>query len=159
MSQIKAEIIDLSPEKQSEIVKAIDQQLLREGRILLHPYKFYAQFDNLELRMWMQFRGRYQLPTIELIDWLREKIGDRFAIEVAAGNADLGYHLGIHQTDSWIQMHPLMQGYMYARDAKATAPKLDVEKLETVEAIKKYKPQIAIASWLTQKKKRKERPA
>jgi hypothetical protein len=42
--------------------------------------------------------------TVELVAWLHDRIAGRKAIEIGAGMGDLGYHLGIPQTDSYAQI-------------------------------------------------------
>ncbi len=51
--------------------------LLDPQRILkLHSAGFYKTIDNTDLRVWCICRAIYQLPTVELIKWLR---GDRIS--------------------------------------------------------------------------------
>ncbi|WP_157816410.1 hypothetical protein [Nostoc flagelliforme] len=137
-------------EKVLEILNELDQKLLDEsGDMLLHPIAFYDELDRTELRIWCSHRGRYTLPTVELVAWLREVIGRRTCIEIAAGKGDLARHLGIKATDSYMQEIPLIKGiYEKARQA-TTNPPADVERLEASEAIAKYRPQVVLGSWVS----------
>lgn len=133
------------------IAAKLDPLLLDGDRIKLLPASFYDQFEWMDLRIWCQARAFYTIPTVELIDWLKAQIGDRSAIEVAAGNSSIGFHLGIRASDSYHQHLPEMLLYYAAHGQPVTNPSPEVEKLEAVEAVEKYKPQVVIASWLTQK--------
>ncbi len=48
-----------------------------------------------DLRGWCHYRARYGIPTLELIQWLKEKIAGRTALEIGAGMGDLGHLLSI----------------------------------------------------------------
>jgi hypothetical protein len=90
------------------------------------------------LMLWCVKSARYTIPTIELIDFLKARIGNRKAIEIGSGNNDLGWYLGIPQTDSYIQQTEAMKTLYSALGQVPTSPKPDVEKLDAIAAIKKY---------------------
>jgi hypothetical protein len=145
-----SQIVDLSPEKVQEILNELDKKLLDEwGNMLLHPIAFYDELDRIELRIWCNKRGRYTLPTVELIAWLKEIIDGRTCIEIAAGKGDLARHLGIKATDSYIQEIPIIKNAYENAGQATTDPPADVEKLEAWEAIAKYSPQVVIGSWVS----------
>ena len=95
-------------------------------------------------------QGIYQLPTWELIDWLKEAIGRRMAIEICAGRSCLGRPLGIPMSDSYLHLHPDMQRMYQMLKQTPTQPPDDVERLTANEAVRKYKPQVVIGAWVTQ---------
>lgn len=129
----------------------LDRLLLdEEGRIRLLPFARYSAIPRGHLRLWMHRKARYTLPTVELITWLQWEIGDRKAIEVGCGNGDIYWHLGIKGTDSSIQTGPLSQWYR-ATGQVPTKPRHDVEIIEAEGAVKKYKPQVVVASYLTRR--------
>ncbi len=135
-------------------VTYLDEFLLnKDGRVKALSVVALRQLDPAHLMIWMQKNGRYNLPTAELVDWLKLLIEDECgsALEVAAGMGDLGYHLGIPMTDSYVQTSPEMQAYYAAFGAKPIHPPADVEKADAETAVKQHRPQIVIASWLTQK--------
>lgn len=147
---LKANIINIdNPEK---IVEDLSNRWLdSNGRIKLLPAAEFRSVPHDHLRVWCARTARYGIPTLELIEWLKEKIGDRSAIEVAAGNGDLGYHLGVPSTDSYIQQTAPIQ-LIYATTGQVpTAPTPDVRKMDALSAINHYKPKVVIASWLTRK--------
>lgn len=106
-----AQIIPL-PRPEDEIVAELDEACVRDGMLQPMPAAFYASRLQVELAAWCVRRGFYCLPTVELIDWLRERIAGESAIEIAAGNGTIGRALGIPITDSRLQEHPdLRQHY------------------------------------------------
>ncbi len=136
-------------------VEAMDAFLLDEKkRIRLMPAdEVRVRYSLDEIQAWMVKRARYQIMTTELIEWLKARIDGRSAIEVGAGMGDLGYHLNIPMTDSCIQTK-MPTEYMLALIASGQAPTTpppDVECIDAEAAVEKYKPEIVVASWLTQK--------
>jgi hypothetical protein len=102
------------------------------------------------LRLWAHHNSRYGFPTVELIDWLVDEIKDRFAIELAAGKGDLGRCLNIIQTDSYIQTTPQVKSLYAMMGQPIVEPPESVLEYEALAAVKGLKPDVAIASWLTQ---------
>jgi len=144
------QIVDVSPEKCQEVLNGLDQKLLdQSGNMLLHSIAFYDELDRTELRLWCNRRGRYTLPTVELVAWLKEIIGRRTCIEIAAGKGDLARHLGIKATDSYMQEIPIVKDIYEKAGQATTDPPADVEKLEASKAIAKYSPQVVLGSWVS----------
>lgn len=140
-------------EKQiSGIVNNLDKLLLtKERRIKLLSIEFYKELDREYLQIWAHKRARYLIPTIELVNWLKEKIGDRKAIEIGSGNSDLSYYLGIQGTDSCIQQDDEdVRAYIALYNQPGTCPREDILKLEALEAIELLKPDVVIGAWITQ---------
>lgn len=133
-------------------VSHLSRHLLDDGgRMRLLSAATLREIDPDHLALWCQKNGRYGIPTVELIAFLRDKIGGRSAIEVGSGMGDLGYHLGLRMTDSFVQLRPDMQ-FLYAlMQTAVTRPPPDVEVLDAEAAVEKYRPQVLLASWLTQK--------
>jgi hypothetical protein len=124
--------------------------LLGDDQIIkLLPAAAYDQFNWLGLRLWCHLHARYGLPTVELIEWLRIYIGDRSAIEIGSGAGDLAHHLGITATDSKIQDAPEARIFYLAIRQPTIRYPAWVEKLEALDAIAKYHPQVVVASWVT----------
>ncbi len=79
-----------------------DRALLDErGIIKLLPAEFYQSLDNTDLRVWCICRAIYQLPTVELIEWLQTNFNLDKAIEIGAGNNYLYHHLNIKEIDNY----------------------------------------------------------
>lgn len=120
---------------------------------LLKPFsaKDIKDVDPDHLMPWCVKNAVYQLPTTELIDWLKEQIGDKKAIEIGAGKSGIGRSLGIPATDSWIQTNPKLMAYYKLLNQPVVVPPEYVEKLDAASAIKKYKPEVVIGCFITQK--------
>ena len=129
----------------------LDRTLLdREGRFHVMPAADLRAFELDHLRAWCFLNARYNLPTLELVEAVKSIIGSRSAIEIGAGMGDFGRALGIPMTDAYQQTTPEMQLYYKAFGQPPIHPPADVEKLDAIEAITKYKPQVVVAAWVTQ---------
>lgn len=139
--------------KQLETVDVtyLDRVLLNgKGEYHVLPAADLKQYDHKHLQVWCHNKARYNLPTQELVEFVRSVIGGRSAIEIGAGMGDFGRALGIPMTDSHQQTTPEMQLYYAALGQPTIQPPPEVEKLDAIEAITKYKPQVVVAAWVTQ---------
>lgn len=130
----------------------IDRLLLdAEGRLRLLPFEVLREVNPLELRIWCHRNALYQLPTQELIDYLRDEvIRGRRAIEICAGRCDVGRFLGIPATDSYLSAsNPSVNAYYKANGQEPIQPSPHVEQLEAFQAVKKYRPEVVIGCWAT----------
>lgn len=120
-----------------------------EGRLKVMPASFYANVKREE-RAWFANRyGFYSLPTVELADWLRELIAGRSAIEIGSGNGVLAQYLGIPATDSRVQDEPGIRAYYQLMRQATVDYGPNVERIEALDAVKKYKPEVVIGCWIT----------
>lgn len=120
------------------------------GRLKLLPTSAYDAIGPEGLRLWCHHHARYGLPTLELVDWVREEIGDREAIEIGAGHGDLGYRLGIPATDSWNQALPEVAHYYRVMGQPVIQYPEWVVRLDALAAVEHYQPEVVVASWVTQ---------
>lgn len=129
----------------------LDEVLLdAAGRMNLLSLADLKRFPHEHLLVWAQKRGRYNLPTRELVAFLRELIGERSAIEIGAGMGDLGLRLGIPMTDSHVQTNPDMVLLYTTLGCLPIQPPPDVEKLDAAAAVRQHRPNAVVASWVTQ---------
>ena len=90
------------PPEIEEFLAQYDRIFLDErGIIKLQPADFSKTLYSADLRMWCICRAIYQLPTIELIKWLKTNFNLNKAIEIVAGNNYLYHHLGIVGVDNY----------------------------------------------------------
>lgn len=131
-------------------IKEIGEELLREdGKLYLRESSFYKNLDWQEFRLFCHKYARYGISTTELIDYIKNIIADRSCIEIGAGAGDLGFHLGVKMTDSKQQEDSVVRkAYEAMKQPIIKYPK-DVEKIDALDAVKKYKPQVVVASWIT----------
>ena len=143
--------MNIPPEIQ-EFLQAYDRLLLNEqGIIKLFPAEFYHEIDNASLRVWCICRAIYQLPTVELIEWLKDNFNLDKAIEIGAGNNYLYHHLGIKGIDNYSEQIPAVKLVHEIMKQPSTDPPPSVEKIDALAAIKKYQPKTVITSWMTLK--------
>lgn len=119
------------------------------GVLALKPAAYYRALDWPEFRVWCHYNARYAIPTVELIDWLKNFIGDRSAIEVGSGAGDFCYRLNINGTDSKIQDDPDVALYYRAMGQPTIKYPRWVEKMDAISAVKRYRPQVVLACWVT----------
>jgi hypothetical protein len=132
-------------------VSYLDRVLLkRDGSFAALPASTVKAYPHEHVQIWCHKKARYNIPTEEQILFLKTEIGERSAIEIGAGMGDLGGLLGIPMTDSYIQTTVEMQLYYKSLGQPTITPPPTVEKLDAVQAITKYKPQVVVASWVTQ---------
>lgn len=129
---------------------ALTKEVMPEGLLLVKPYEFWKSRDRNEIMYFMHQNGIYVMPTTELIDWLRANIIGS-AIEIGAGNGSIARALSVPITDSRMQERPEIK-FMYQLSGQPVMKyPADVEKLDAIEAIKKYKPDTVIAAFVTHK--------
>ena len=140
------------PPEIQEFLEKYDRIFLDErGIIKLQSADFYKTIDNTDLRVWCICRAIYQLPTIELIEWLKENFNLDRAIEIGAGNNYLYHHLGIKGVDNYSEQIPAVKLVHELLNQPSTDPPPEVEKLDAIAAIEKYQPETVITSWATLK--------
>jgi hypothetical protein len=93
--------------------------------------------------------GFYGFLTEELMNWLREFIDGRTAIEIGAGHGQLAAALGIPATDNRQQEQPDVRDYYRALGQPTVRYGDNVQRLEAMEAIDHHKPEVVVASWVT----------
>ncbi len=131
-------------------IRYLDRMLIENGLVRPVRWKKLRYVNPNHIKLWCTRHGVFQVPTWELIEWLKYVIDDRWAIEVGSGKACLGRHLRIPMTDSCIAEVPLVaQFYWCIQQAPAISPP-DVERLSGNDAVIKYRPQIVVGSWITQ---------
>jgi hypothetical protein len=123
--------------------------LMPNGKLKLLPAEHYKQYSWQNFRIFCHKFARYGIPTIELVERLNHIIDGRKAIEIGSGWGDLGFHLDIPRTDSRLQDRlEVALEYDLMQQPRIKYPS-DVEGLEALEAVAKYKPQVVIGSWVT----------
>ena len=136
-------------------VDVFDKMLLQpDGKLRLMPAAELLTLSVEALQAWCVQRARYQLVTVELIEWLKPFVVGRKALEIGAGMGDLGHHLGIPMTDSAVQVEKkdeLLLGIFQLAKQAPTDPPPDVERIDAEAAVIKYKPEVVIGAWITQK--------
>lgn len=94
--------------------------------------------------------GIYQIPTLELLEWLEQRTRGRNALEICAGHGDIGRLLGIRSTDLRLMERPEIQARYAAMGQPLTLPPERVETFDALDAIRKYEPEIVIGAWASE---------
>ncbi len=140
------------PPEVEEFLRKYDRILLDErGIIKLLPTEFYHSLNYTDLRVWCICRAIYQLPTVELIEWLQDNFNLDKAIEIGAGNNYLYHHLNIKGIDNYSEQIPAVKLVHDLLYEPSTNPPPEVENIDAIAAIDKYQPETVITSWMTLK--------
>jgi hypothetical protein len=121
-----------------------------DGLLRLLSASAYDAIARDALRLFCHKHARYGLPTVELVNWLREQIAGRTVIEIGSGSGDLAHHLGIPATDNRMQEWPEIQvNYRLMGQPVIRYPGF-VQSLDAIDAVATYRPEVVIASWVTE---------
>lgn len=132
-------------------VKHIEESVMQDGELKIVNASYYQALSNDELSNFALKHALYTIPTIELINFLKEEIGDeQNVLEIGSGNGVLGKALSIKCTDNKLQDDPLIKMRYMSISQPTIRYGHNVEKIGAEEAVKKYRPFIVIASWVTQ---------
>lgn len=127
------------------------QALDGDGRLRVLPAAFWAGTTAQERALFGHRHGLYSFPTVELVAWLRELIGERSAIEIGAGHGVLARELGIPATDNRMQEREPYRS-VYAAGGWAAAPYgPNVVDCHASRAVRLYRPQVVVGCWVTWK--------
>lgn len=122
---------------------------LSNGVLQILPVEFWAPFTQEEIGLFCLRNGLYCLPTLELVNWLREHIAGRKAIEIGAGNGVLAKAVGIKATDSYMQAIPRVAALYTAAGQALVNYGDNVERLDAESAILRYSPEVVVGAWIT----------
>lgn len=134
-----------------ENVDYLDDLLLDNGLLQVLPASVLSNVPQVHLIIWGNQKGIYCFPTVELIDWLKEQVAGRNAIEICSGTGVIGRSMGITSTDSYIQTSPQMVLLYELYGQKPIFPPEDVLKFEANDAVDHFKPSVVLGSYITQK--------
>lgn len=136
------------PPRQEEI-----ERLMWKNDKYLNLYssvQYKELFRHEEIQWFCLTHGLYQVPTTELIDFLKQQITDS-AIEIGAGLGQIGHHLDIRMTDSKIQARTEMIEHYSMMGQPVIKYGDHVEKIGAITAVKKYNPRTVLGCWITTK--------
>jgi len=124
-----------------------------KGLVVPVPVETVDAIDKDKIRLYCHKKGIYGIITDELIDYINVQFfseGTQNVIAVGSGLGTLGRALGIPVTDSRLQETPEMRA-MYAISGQPVIRyPSDIQTLEVIQAIAKYKPTTIVGSWCTQ---------
>ena len=116
-----------------ELLQKYDYLILDDlGIIKLQSADFYQTLDYTELRVWCICRAIYQLPTVELIEWLQNNFNLDKAIEIGAGNNYLYHHLNIKGVDNYSEQIPAVKLVHDILNQPSTNPPPEVGNIDAI---------------------------
>jgi hypothetical protein len=133
-------------------ISKLEITALKDGVLQVLPYNVYKQFPQDQISLFCLRHGFYCLPTAELIEFLKVSIRcwHDDTIEIGSGCGVIGRELMITMTDSFIQESPEIKA-LYLLLGQATVKYgEDVWRMDAIQAVKRIKPEIVIAAWVTQ---------
>lgn len=123
----------------------------KEGNYILHSAADILKISAGDIAVWCHKKAIYGLPSQELVSFLKNEIREKKAIEIGAGHGYLGNALNIPQTDSYLQeRRSIRKFYNLAGQPTINYPNR-VRKLNAIQAITRFKPEVVIGSWITQR--------
>lgn len=112
--------------------------------------KDIQQIPSIHFQVWANSHTIYQFVTHEMVDWLKNELGDKLAIEIGSGNGLLARSAGITATDSYLQENPkIIEFYKSIGQPLIKYPDY-VQKFEALEAVMHYKPHTVVGAFITQ---------
>lgn len=114
-------------------------------------YKDIKDISQNDISLWCVRNAVYQIPTFDLIEFLRNEIGNNSTIEICSGYGHIGRALGIPMTDSYMQTRPDIAEHYRALRQKTIHPPQDVFKYEATAAVDHFHPDIVIGCFATHK--------
>ena len=133
-------------------ISYLDSILLgRDGLPKVVSYNDIKNVPNTDISLWCVNNAVYQIATFELIEFLRNEIGNHSAIEICSGYGHVGRSLGIPITDSYMQTRPEIEVHYASLNQKTIHPPEDVLKMEATVAVDHFNPDIVIGCFATHK--------
>lgn len=130
-------------------IKPLEDLIIKNEKIIAVPFNVLNKFPQEMISLFCHRHALYQIPTVELIDFIKNEIGCAQVIEIGSGNGCMGRSLGVKLTDNKMQQLPeIINHYAILKQPVITYGD-DVEKIDAISAVKKYKPQVVVASWVT----------
>jgi len=129
----------------------LENEIFKNGIFKFKPMEFYRKIPENDIMYFCHKYAFYVLPTIELIEFLKNRIEGKLTIEIGSGNGLLAKELNIKATDSYMQENKYIQQYYKACGQPTISYGKNVIKVDANEAVKKYKPDITIGCFITHK--------
>lgn len=119
------------------------------GRPRAMSASFYKGTTIQERALFGNKNSLYNLPTVEQVEWLREFIGGRPALEIGAQHGRLAEWLGIRATDSRTSLRPEMELRLRAAGLPPPVYGANVKHFEATLGTIWYRPQVVVGAWVT----------
>jgi len=133
-----------------DTVRDLSSDLLDpEGQLKIVPSSLYSETTIQERAIFGMRHAFYGFLTIELVHFVKEFIHGRSALEIGSGHGGLARALGIRATDNRMQENEAIRRYYDALNQPVIKYGANVERLDAIQAVAKYRPSVVVASWVT----------
>lgn len=122
-----------------------------EGVLRPMPASFYYDIPANDVAVFAHKNGIYQFITVEMLDWLKEIIGSRTAIEIGAGNGGLCKALQIKGVDSFMQLRPEIKAMYDSMKQPIISYGRHVINFDGNAAVAFWNPEIVVGCYITQR--------
>lgn len=125
----------------------------------------FKEFSDNQRMILMVKHGLYVFPTTELAEFIDQMVLGKTVLEIGAGNGTMARHLGIRATDNYSQAPDYRPDPKLAnlwRQGQEAMKRMgqafvtygdNVERIEGIAAVIKYKPEIVYGQFITHKYK------
>ena len=148
-----------------EKVNELKARFIKDGKPVIANADDLLSYGYINVRALFQEAAVYVWPTTELLTWLKNNIPDLGStIEIGSGNGVIAQELGINATDSYMQsdrfepkskqqeeIHQSGLLYYDALRQKRINYGCNVEQLDAIDAVLKYKPKHVLGCYITHK--------
>tara|TARA_B100002049_G_scaffold165549_1_gene124265 strand:- start:24957 stop:25652 length:696 start_codon:yes stop_codon:yes gene_type:complete len=148
-----------------EKVNELKARFLKDGEPVVASADDLLSYGYTNVRALFQEAAVYVWPTTELIAWLKNNLPELDStIEIGSGNGVIAQELGVTATDSYMQSDRFepkskeqeelhKSGLMYYDALRQQRIKYgsNVEQLDAIDAVLKYKPKHILGCYITHK--------
>jgi len=134
-------------------ISGLEELLIQDGLIVPALFDDLNKFSQEQISLFCHKYAIYQVPTYELMGFLKGELGSNRAteaIEIGAGNGVFGRYLGIIMVDNKMQQWPTIKAEYDLMNQPTINYGQDIETLSANEAVILYQPKTVMACWVTQ---------
>jgi len=134
-------------------ISGLEELLVKDDLIVPALFDDLKKFSQEQISVFCHKYAIYQVPTYELMGFLKGELGSNRAteaIEIGAGNGVFGRYLGIRMVDNKMQEWPDIKAYYENFSQPTITYGKDIETLAANDAVVLYKPKTVMACWVTQ---------
>lgn len=142
-------VICAGDDLKEELVKFTNFVTDKDGEFIVRSAEEIRNYHPEVISGFCVQYGIYGFPTLELLDFLKQHIDSDRVLEIGAGRGIISRELKILATDSCDQKKEhIKEAYEFMMQAPVVYGD-HVLRIEALEAVRKYKPDVVIASWVT----------
>lgn len=129
----------------------MEATLFKDGEFQILSISELKKFSETHFTHFGHKHAMYTIPTLELVEALKELIGSDHAVEIGSGRGVLGKALGIKCTDNYCQEIPEIKNHYKMYHQNTIQYGKHVEKRDAEWVARKWRPDVIFGSWITHK--------